>query len=396
MEILRKVKDLDAYPKTLEDFRVRTLSGAAVSVISGLIILFLLLSEFSLFLKLEVQPHLLVDTTRGEKLRININIVFPSLPCAYLSVDAMDIAGESQLDVEDNISKKRLHPNGSVIEIEKHTRGRTKADELRASATKTPSPTNTCGSCYGAQFRPDQCCNTCEEVREAYRQKGWAFSNVNSIQQCVAEGWLQKLLEMKDEGCEVFGHLLVNKVAGNFHFAPGKSFQQQNVHVHDLLPFGGQAFNASHFINHISFGNDFPGIVNPLDGVHKFIQQDEMVMFQYFLKIVPTVYENLDHQVIKTNQYSATERIKVLPPNIGKPNPQQPHHDHSGLPGVFVMYDFSPITVQFTEEPRSFVHFLTSVCAVVGGVFTVAGIIDSFLYHSIRSLKVKTELGKAS
>lgn len=26
----------------------------------------------------------------------------------------------------------------------------------------------------------------------------------------------------------------MNKVAGNFHFAPGKSFQQHNVHIHDL------------------------------------------------------------------------------------------------------------------------------------------------------------------
>ena len=28
------------------------------------------------------------------------------------------------------------------------------------------------------------------------------------------------------EGCHLFGKLLVNKVAGNFHIAPGKSFQQ--------------------------------------------------------------------------------------------------------------------------------------------------------------------------
>ena len=28
------------------------------------------------------------------------------------------------------------------------------------------------------------------------------------------------------EGCHMVGKLLVNKVAGNFHIAPGKSFQQ--------------------------------------------------------------------------------------------------------------------------------------------------------------------------
>ena len=32
-------------------------------------------------------------------------------------------------------------------------------------------------SCYGAESDDITCCNTCEEVREAYRRKGWAVSN---------------------------------------------------------------------------------------------------------------------------------------------------------------------------------------------------------------------------
>ena len=46
----------------------------------------------------------------------------------------------------------------------------------------------------------------------------------------MREGWKDKLNEQKNEGCLVTGHLEVNKVAGNFHFAPGKSFQQHHVH----------------------------------------------------------------------------------------------------------------------------------------------------------------------
>ncbi len=53
-----------------------------VSIISGLIILLLFLSELSFYLKTEVQPQLYVDTSRGEKLRINFDVVFPALPCA--------------------------------------------------------------------------------------------------------------------------------------------------------------------------------------------------------------------------------------------------------------------------------------------------------------------------
>jgi hypothetical protein len=51
------------------------------------------------------------------------------------------------------------------------------------------------------------------------------------------------------------------------------------------------------------------------------------------------------------------------------------------LPGVFFIYDISPIMVKFTEKRPSLSYFLTSLCAIVGGVFTVAGIIDGILYE---------------
>lgn len=60
------------------------------------------------------------------------------------------------------------------------------------------------------------------------------------------------------------------------------------------------------------------------------------------------------------------------------------------------MYDLSPMMVQLTEYQRSLTHFLTGVCAIVGGVFTVAGMVDGMLYHSHKALKKKIELGKAS
>ena len=34
-----------------------------------------------------------------------------------------------------------------------------------------------CGSCYGAA-EDGVCCNTCEDVKNAYRKKGWSFDNL--------------------------------------------------------------------------------------------------------------------------------------------------------------------------------------------------------------------------
>lgn len=76
-----------------------------------------------------------------------------------------------------------------------------------------------------------------------------------------------------------------------------------------------------------------------------------------------------------------------------------PGHFYRASPaaaGVFFMYDLSPMMVQMTEHRRSLTHFLTGVCAIVGGVFTVAGMLDGMLYHSTRALQKKIDLGKAS
>ena len=67
-----------------------------------------------------------------------------------------------------------------------------------------------------------------------------------SVVQCKREGFLQKIKDEEGEGCNIYGFVEVNKVAGNFHFAPGKSFQQSNVHVHDLLAFQKDSFNVRH------------------------------------------------------------------------------------------------------------------------------------------------------
>jgi len=374
---------LDAYPKTLEDFRVRTFSGAAVSVVSGLFILWLFVSEFIYYLSVEVKPELFVDTSRGEKLRINMDVVFHNLPCGYLSVDAMDISGEHQLDVDHNIFKKRLDKEGQPL-----NESPVKQPELGdQSVAVVELPKDYCGSCYGAEPYSGYCCNTCDQVQEVYRKKGWAFVNPDGIEQCVREGYSQKLKEQSGEGCQVYGYLYVNKVAGNFHFAPGKSFQQHHMHVHDLQPFRTLKFNLSHTINRLSFGKEFPGIVNPLDGVKKADEREEQGagMYQYFVKVVPTIYESLNSAVLNTNQFSVTEHFKPLKGEASH-----------GLPGVFVMYELSPIMVKFTEGRKSFAHFLTGVCAIIGGVFTVAGLVDSLIYHSMRSLKKKIELGKAN
>jgi hypothetical protein len=58
-------------------------------------------------------------------------------------------------------------------------------------------------------------------------------------------------------------------------------------------------------------------------------------MYQYFLKVVPTVYSDVRNATTNTNQYSVTENFRDGgPAATGRM-----------LPGVFFFYDLSPIKV---------------------------------------------------
>ena len=103
--VVETLKALDVYPKTLDDFKERTGSGAVISLVSCTAIFLLVISELRAYLTPTTVDHLYVDTTRGERIKINLNVTFPNMPCAGMSLVAMDVAGEQQIDVVSNIIK---------------------------------------------------------------------------------------------------------------------------------------------------------------------------------------------------------------------------------------------------------------------------------------------------
>ncbi|KAI8612837.1 endoplasmic reticulum vesicle transporter-domain-containing protein [Chytriomyces sp. MP71] len=380
--LFQALKDFDAYAKPLDDFKVKTNTGAFVTLASYFVIFLLLLSEFTDWRTMQVNPSLDVDIARKEKMEINMNVTFPKIPCFLLSIDVMDVSGEYQNDVDHSMMKSRLSPDGKHIESGKGVIGEKHENPPFSSAVADP---NFCGDCYGGVKPTNGCCNTCEDVRKAYTERGWSFDKPEGIEQCVKEGWTDKLKEQENEGCQIHGHIEVNKVAGNFHFAPGKSFQQGGMHVHDLAAFGrvGANYDFSHNIHSLSFGPYATEVKNPLDDHAKSATKGHY-MYQYFIKVVSTKLVYLNGTSFNTNQIAVTEHER----DLGQPG--------AGLPGVFFNFDISPMLVTYTQYKKPFSHFLTDVCAVVGGVFTVAGIIDSLIYTAEKNLKRKVDLGKAS
>jgi len=107
---MKRFTRLDAFTKTVEDARVRTTSGGIVTITSLILILYLLVVEWTDYRRIVIRPELVVDKGRGEKMEIFMNITFPRVPCELLTLDVMDVSGEVQAGVVHGVSKVRLAP----------------------------------------------------------------------------------------------------------------------------------------------------------------------------------------------------------------------------------------------------------------------------------------------
>lgn len=56
-------------------------------------------------------------------------------------------------------------------------------------------------------------------------------------------------------------------------------------------------------------------------------------------------------------------------------------------------FEFSPITENIHQNKQGFVEFLINICAIIGGVYTIAGVVDSMIHKSV-SMVFKSRIGK--
>ncbi len=379
--IVRLAK-FDLYPKYEEEFRIKTNTGGALSLATFVVLFILCCSEFHAYRTTTTSDHIRVDTTVGERMKINMNITFTHLPCSEIEPVAMDVAGEHQLEFSHHIHKTRLE-EGTLLPIAEG-RHKVEINAPAAAATPEPLPADYCGSCFGAGETDSSCCNNCAELKAAYVAKGWSTQDLqNTADQCKREASDPFAESQAGEGCRIDGHMTVNKVGGNFHVALGKTKSVHGRLIHQFSADNLETFNPGHIIHTLSFGEPFPGQKNPLDGNHVEVKEEWMktAAFQYFVKIVPTNFTDVSRaeKSFTSYQYSFTQ--KVIPIGDGADGM---HKAAPGvkLPGLFMVYEISPFMVQSTVRSVPFTHFLTQLCAIIGGVFTVSGIIDSVLYNA--------------
>jgi hypothetical protein len=186
-------------------------------------------------------------------------------------------------------------------------------------------------------------------------------------------------------GCRVAGSLHVRRVAGHVYVAAPRSLTNLDGRlVFAVNRESKDQFNASHTINHLAFGPKFPGQLAPLDGATSSSSVSSAANYQYHIKVVPTIYEFLGgitgKRTIDSQQFSASDFLQIQETSEGG---QFIH------PGIWFRYDFSPIMVRLVETRRSFLQFLTSLCAILGGVFAITGLFDTIAFRATENSKTK-------
>lgn len=389
------LQQFDLFTKVEADYQVHTSSGATISLVGWVLIVLLVFAELANYSSPQTKEHMIVDTTLGSQMRINLNITFHALTCAEAHVDAMDVAGDNQLNIEHDMFKQRISPQGVPI-------GKPSV-EIVGNNVKVDLPADYCGPCFGAETETRRCCNTCADLRAAYDERGWNGATImRTAEQCLREKSNPYGAVLPGEGCRISGTMRVNKVAGNWHIAHGESIVRDGRHIHQFLPAEAPSFNVSHTIHSVSFGDPYPSMPkNPLDGVSRFVSADTGTgLFQYFIRVIPTIYSD-GWRKLSTNTYTITERFKPLQlPELGNtgagpgagpgagagaqldPNSRHPPPPAAAvLPGIFFVYDLSPFMIEVQRSRPPLSHLLTKLCAIVGGVVSVMGVIDGSVFR---------------
>ncbi len=193
-------------------------------------------------------------------------------------------------------------------------------------------------------------------------------------------------------GCQISGFLWVDRVPGNFHI-------QARSPSHDIA---AHMTNVSHEIHHLSFGepyvnNDildgkkkyaapknFAKTLAPLDG-NVYVNYNEHEAFHHYMKVVTTQF---------TDPYKNPPRPRSASRSRGMENPlayqilsssQLSFYRSDIVPEAKFSYDPSPIAVYHrVNTDKHWYDYLTSLMAIIGGTFTVLGMIENTLHAAIK------------
>lgn len=330
---LKVVKELDAFPKVPESYKETTATGGGVSILTFLIIIILVISEIIYYSESELEFDYMVDTNVDGKIKINVDITV-SMKCHAIGADCLDMTGQ---DVQ---AFGQLQQEDAYFDL-------TPAQQQYQNMLQE----------FNQYLREDY---------HAIQEVLWLTSGFASLAAAMPDPDFKR--SGPPDACRIHGSLTVNRVAGNFHITAGKSIPViPRGHAHLALLVPESEYNFSHRIDHFSFGDLGSKFVHPLDG-EVMIAKDNFHMFQYFMQVVPTEVRTYKNNM-DTYQFAVTEKNRTI------------NHDKGshGVAGIFIKYDLASLKIRVREEHKPYWQFLVRLCGIIGGMFSVSGMLHSLV-----------------
>lgn len=135
------------------------------------------------------------------------------------------------------------------------------------------------------------------------------------------------------------------------HYISSLTFGEISQHIYILLRFGAT--------DHTNF--DMMHMVDD----HTYSKDKDRLDYFYFMKLVPHVFvDQIQGSEFNSYSYSLNHNSK---------------QSQNGLGLISMIYDFTPVNMKITKERRDLPHFIVSLCAIVGGVFVIFGLVNRFL-----------------
>ena len=176
-----------------------------------------------------------------------------------------------------------------------------------------------------------------------------------------------------NEGCFIKGYVDISKVPGNIHLSfhnyasEWNSLTMTNRNLADKV-------SLNHRFNDFFFGKIGKRFISRYQKKTKgFFRKDlpnflglkNKNNFDYFIKIIP--YQFVDENR-GTSEYSYEYSISYKESDFVE--------ERDDMPIILIRYEFTPITMRVTIQKRDYLHFLTHICAIIGGIFVIFSIIN--------------------
>ena len=430
----------DLYRRIPADLTAGTSQGGLLSVGCVFIMVVLIFMETWHYMSPPVVSDLYLDTNTEPRIRISFNITALDMPCQWVSVDVKDKLGVNRIDVAQNILKMSLSQNEMVfkgppkeIKHDPMSNSKQSMDADNDSPHLNPAQLEKVladKKYVFVNFYAPRCiwCARLAPTWEAFAKKlhdehyHVAVRKVN----CEAEfalcrssrimafptmrlfidgkptadfngdrtiealtSWSSRITgedkvphsaevpvvgqNQEHAGCRIVGFLDVNRVPGNFHL---------NVKS-DLHTINVKETNVSHYIHNLYFGEALPSalinklpnrykrMTSPLNG-KKFLSDEPHTTFEHHIKVVSTNYQ-LTWAEVAGYQIQHTNHMYLI-------DEQRSPDDREGVPEARFSYELSPTAVAIRYGGRRWYEFITNLCAIIGGVFTVMGLLDRSIH----------------